>query len=499
MFAYVSRGASPDRAESRRRSGDRALCCPNAHPKRKFEHLMPKKTRDVIVASSDWTVTSADGVHRRTIVKGAAWTVPVVAMSVGTPAAAASNSPTLAFTQNSYSGNACETITGVQVKRTTDGTTADAGKVVTVTLKDGFTFADGTTTYSATTDSSGLITLPNIKVPTGEKSTTFTATSDSLSGSAPATSTAYAVRRYYHAPGASTGSSSLIRAGYKGATAYGDQIFLTSDGQLLNGAPSGSPEVIGTNVTSVSQVEYDSADNMFFNYVTKSGEVRIYKRDSGNTTGASSLTKSDEKNATAYGDGIYLTSAGALYFSSQAIGTDVASVSQVNYASDNSIYIDYVTKSGEVRQFYKKGDQTTGSSSSVTTGKTGATALGDNFYLTSSGDLVSATTTIATDVTSASQLAYDSANGIYMDYVTSTGDVYLYYRKSGDSTGTSTKKASGFKDATALGESMFLTNDGKLYNAGELIATGVTSASQIAYDSKDGLYMNYVTSNNQSC
>ncbi|AZZ56657.1 hypothetical protein [Rathayibacter iranicus] len=51
---------------------------------------MPKKTRDVIVASSDWTVPSADGVHRRTIVKGAAWTVPVVAVAMATPAAAAS-------------------------------------------------------------------------------------------------------------------------------------------------------------------------------------------------------------------------------------------------------------------------------------------------------------------------------------------------------------------------------------------------------------------------
>lgn len=52
---------------------------------------MPKKSRDVMVASSDWTVPTADGVHRRTIVKGAAWSVPVVAVAIGTPAAAASN------------------------------------------------------------------------------------------------------------------------------------------------------------------------------------------------------------------------------------------------------------------------------------------------------------------------------------------------------------------------------------------------------------------------
>ncbi|MHC2185687.1 hypothetical protein ACVLV4_001329 [Rathayibacter agropyri] len=458
-----------------------------------------EKHRDVESSLSAWTIPAEDGVHRRTLVKGAAWTIPVVAVAVGTPAAAASNQPTLAFTQGSYTGNACETITGVQMKRTTDGSTADAGKVVTVTLKDGFTFADGTTTYSATTNSSGLITLPNIKVPTGEKSTTFNAASDSLSASAPVTSTAYAVRKYTKASGASTGASSIIRPGYKGATVYGDQIFLTSDGQLLNGANTGAPEVIGTSVTSVSQIEYDSADNLFLNYVTKAGDIRLYKRDSGNTTGASSLKESGLVGATAYGDGIYLTSGGDLYFGSQQIGGDVKSVSQVNYDNQNGIYIDYVNSSGAVRQFYKNGTQATGTSTPVTTGKTDATALGDNIYLDSSGELFAGTRSIATGVKSASQVAYDSQNGIYMDYVTDKGDVYLYYQKSGSNSGTSEKKASGFTGATALGEAMFLTSDGKLYNGSELISTNVTSASQIAYDSTDGLRMDYMTSSNQSC
>lgn len=33
---------------------------------------MTKKTRDLIVTTSDWTIPSKDGLHRRTIVKGAA-------------------------------------------------------------------------------------------------------------------------------------------------------------------------------------------------------------------------------------------------------------------------------------------------------------------------------------------------------------------------------------------------------------------------------------------
>ncbi|MBF4461354.1 MULTISPECIES: hypothetical protein [unclassified Rathayibacter] len=457
------------------------------------------KFRDVGSPLSEWTIPAEDGVHRRTIVKGAAWTIPVVAVAVATPAAAASATPKLEFTQGSYTGNGCETITGVQVKRTTDGTTPDAGKVVTVTLKDGFTFADGTTTYSATTNSSGLITLPNINVPTGEKSTMFNATSDTLAASAPVTSTAYAVRGFHKPANSSTGSSSLIRAGYKDATVYGDAIFLTSDGMLYNGAPTGAPQLIDSNVTSVSQIEYDSKNNLFLNYVTKSGDVRIFKKDGTSNTGSSSLITSGQTDATAYGDGIYLTSGGSLFFDSQAIGTDVASVSQVNYDSANNIYIDYVTKTGEVRQFYKQSDQTTGSSSAITTGQTGATALGDTLYLTSSGELKTGTTSIATGVASASQVEYDSQNGVYMDYVTTTGDVYTYYRKSGDATGTVTKQASGFTGATALGDRMFLTSDGKLYNGGQLVDSNVTSASQIAYDSTNGFYMDYVTSSNSSC
>ncbi|AZZ47814.1 hypothetical protein [Rathayibacter rathayi] len=456
------------------------------------------KFRDIGSPLSDWTIPAEDGVHRRTIVKGAAWTIPVVAVSVATPAAAASKTPTLAFTKGSYTGNGCETITGVQVKRTTDGTTADAGKTVTVTLKDGFTFADGKTTYSATTDSSGLITLPDIKVPTGEKSTTFNATSDTLSASAPVTSTAYAIRSFHKSASSTDGSSSLVEAGYKDATVYGDSIFLTSDGTLYNGASS-TPQEISKNVTSVSQVEYDSKDNLFLNYVTKSGEVRIFKKDSSSNTGSSSDVKSGQSDATAYGDKIYLTSGGTLYFGSDSIGTDVKSVSQVNYDSTDGIYIDFVTSSGEVRQFHRTGATGATSTSSITTGKTGATALGDNLYLDSSKELFAGTTSIAKNVTSASQVQYDNKNGIYMNYVTENGDVYSYYKKSGDATGTSTKITSDQKGATALGDKMYLTSDGTLYNDTQLVNKNVTSASQIEYDSTNGFYMDYVTSSNSSC
>lgn len=48
-------------------------------------------TREITLGG-DWVIPAQDGFARRTLVKGAAWSVPVVSLAVATPAAAASNS-----------------------------------------------------------------------------------------------------------------------------------------------------------------------------------------------------------------------------------------------------------------------------------------------------------------------------------------------------------------------------------------------------------------------
>ncbi|PPH73264.1 hypothetical protein [Rathayibacter rathayi] len=90
---------------------------------------MPKKTRDLIVASSDWTVPSADGVHRRTIVKGAAWTVPVVAVSIATPAAAASNTTCPVIAPSDWTKTANDYANASQAEIAAAGTKPQAFKV----------------------------------------------------------------------------------------------------------------------------------------------------------------------------------------------------------------------------------------------------------------------------------------------------------------------------------------------------------------------------------
>ncbi|QHC54282.1 hypothetical protein EV639_103147 [Rathayibacter tanaceti] len=118
--------------------------------------------------------TTPGGIHRRTIVAGAAWSVPVVGAAVGAPLAAASTTPTnprVEFLQSSYRADPCARLTGVRV-RAFDGTATTPNANVTITLPGGFKFADGTTTKVVRTGADGTATLPAITVtsPDGTKS-----------------------------------------------------------------------------------------------------------------------------------------------------------------------------------------------------------------------------------------------------------------------------------------------------------------------------------------
>lgn len=236
-------------------------------------------TSHTITLSDGWTIPAESGVGRRTLVKGAAWTVPVVAISTATPAAAASATPTLAFTQSSYSGTACGTISGVQVKRTTDGSAPDSGKVARVTLKDGYTFADGSTGYSGTTDANGLVALPDIKVPSKGGKSAFGATSDSLSASAPVSADPTAASGLYVYK-ASTGktttdpvSNSAKAIKIVSVSTSGALVFQNSDGSIHGDDGTAEKDTAsgvntGTGLVSIrtvgnDQVWYKKSDGLY--------------------------------------------------------------------------------------------------------------------------------------------------------------------------------------------------------------------------------------------
>jgi hypothetical protein len=183
------------------------------------------------------------GLKRRTVVQGAAWSIPVIAAAVATPLAAASTALGLEFSAAQYSGTACTTITNAQVTAT-DGGVAASNTAVTVTLDSGYTFADGSNSFTGVTDGAGSLSLPAIRVPAEGGNASFLATS----GAATATATATAPiigsygwisqNTYADAPAVPPGS----------VPAFGG-LFLTSDNRLIG--PDGT--VYANNVAEVGQ------------------------------------------------------------------------------------------------------------------------------------------------------------------------------------------------------------------------------------------------------
>jgi hypothetical protein len=116
----------------------------------------------------------ASAPSRRTILTGAAWSVPVIAAASIAPIASASGVTALAFDKATYNGTACGTITGAYVTVTVGGVPT-AGQSVTVTLSDGYTFSGGATTTTQVTGTDGRANLPAINVPAVGGSATLSA------------------------------------------------------------------------------------------------------------------------------------------------------------------------------------------------------------------------------------------------------------------------------------------------------------------------------------
>ncbi|OOB91039.1 hypothetical protein [Rathayibacter sp. VKM Ac-2630] len=192
---------------------------------------------------------SAEGVQRRTIVAGAAWTIPVIATAVGAPLAAASDQPTLTFTNGPYSANGCGTLGDVVIRATTDGTTpVTSGTLISVTLPAGFTWSDGLTGPRAfPADGNGEVAVSGIRVPATATNATLTASTGGLTAAAPVSVTAN--QSVFAADGSPLGTGQpvgLVGLKGDGANAWG----VTSSGDLwlTNGGPW-APIAGGTGVS----------------------------------------------------------------------------------------------------------------------------------------------------------------------------------------------------------------------------------------------------------
>lgn len=114
---------------------------------------------------------------RRTLIGAAVWAVPAVAAIATAPAAAAVSGTSLSFSATGYQAPMCMAISDATVRADSAGVAA-SGKLVTLQLSGGFTFADGASSSTVTTGSDGVAPCGDIRVPTGGAVGTLTASAE---------------------------------------------------------------------------------------------------------------------------------------------------------------------------------------------------------------------------------------------------------------------------------------------------------------------------------
>ncbi|QWL28566.1 hypothetical protein E2R33_08135 [Rathayibacter toxicus] len=415
-----------------------------------------------ISLGNDWTIDmkTERGIERRTIVQGATWTIPAAALAVATPAFAASPAPTLAFTQSSYSGTACGTITGVQVKRTVDGTAPDPGKTVSVTLADGYTFADGTTTYSGTTDANGLITLPDIKVPAKGGNSNFSASSDSLAATAPVTAPTNAgdLYSYQNSKASKAGATNVAKVVADGT---GSVYAVTKDGKLVNAAGT----EIDTGLDSTNDNVLAIASN--FPVYIKDGVLYQYQNGTVSKAGATNVAKVvTDGTGQVYAitkDGKLVNAAGTQVDDkvlNSTSGLDSTNDQVLTFARDNNnnVFPVYI-KDGDLYT-YQNGKAAKAGATNVA--KVFADGTGSVYAVTKDGKLV--TSDGKTEIDSGLDSTNDKVLAIATNFPVYIKDGVLYQYQNGTVSATgATNVAKVVTDGT--GQVYAITKDGKLVNA----------------------------------
>jgi len=300
------------------------------------------------------TENTPGSVHRRTVVAGAAWTIPVVATAIGAPLAAASGeSPTLAFTQAAYSASACSPLSGVRVTATTDGTTPAANQAVTITLPPGYRFADGSTSTVVTTDDSGAAVLPDILAPLSGGASSFTASSNGATATATVTagSVASSIVRIDRPPlaplpgGASPVTSYTVQDQNVGG--FGSTFALTADGDLFR-TTNGSTWVLENTDVSDFSPSNDFAEG---SYVKDGAVLRIDRPALAPLPGgAGAVTSYTVQNqyVGGFGSTFALTATGDLYRTNDGTTWTLENTGVTNFAPSNNFQEASYVKDGTV-------------------------------------------------------------------------------------------------------------------------------------------------------
>jgi hypothetical protein len=468
--------------------------------------LVTEQMKRIPEDASDWTIpdgtvkSGKKGLNRRTVVAGAAWSVPVIAAAIATPLAAASvptGEPTVRFTQDLYETSACVTLTGVVVQATTDGTTPAAGGVITVTLPPGFTWADGTSAArNFVADASGNVTLPGIVAPaTGgrfDASAVYSTATDVAAIQAAASENSVLYRQSLTAAGAETGDPVVIASNVGNVSTIRSQqnqassVAFMADGNLY----AGSGRLLAENVQAYEV--YVSGNVRYVVYSTPDGVFKVGIGAAGAPGVVQMSPRPNVRDIKTTGDGTagwaYLSSGQLRDGESDALVATGVTSFEVTIEGGALTYY-YATATGIYKR-YRLADGTLGPAALVRA-VSGATQIrsqenaggsastygymvGTTLYSSSGAVVATGVSDYEVAVTSgASYFVYTTAAGVYRQQVNATTGALV-----GAPVALSTEgRAEDIRTAANAGQSNYgyLINGNLYAQNGNLIDTGVTA------------------------
>ena len=288
-----------------------------------------------MTTSPEPSALPSPGPSRRTVLAGAAWTLPAVAAATVAPVASASTT-TPSFDRAIYSGTVCTDITGASV--TVDGAAASA--VVTVSTSTGYRFANGASTFVGVPDETGRVPLPAIRVQVGGTTGTLTATTTDATAvatlTAPAsTNTQNLRRRMWTGTGASSAAGSVDITAPTGSRAVGTLVTLDPSGILRRGSST-----IATGVTSAF-AEVERSNYLTVTYVDATGMHRRMWTDTGVAFPVGDVDATVPTDSTAVGTLLTLGSDGILRKGASTVAAGVTSAF-AELDKDNASSVTYV-------------------------------------------------------------------------------------------------------------------------------------------------------------
>lgn len=476
-----------------------------------------------------WTVPidlTNPGLGRRTVIAGAAWAVPVIAVAVAAPLAAASvpQALQLSFTSDLYTVAACGVLVGASLLATySDGSMPPAGQPVTVVLPAGYTWSGGgSESRTFVTDAGGEVVVDDIAV-SSTPATLTAASGGVVASSAVAVVANPTVTVLQWNP--STQRVTTVGSGFPA-----DSTTLAVGTNPVT-AGRGFGAVLGANGDLYTQdgvklasgvLDYEAfASNgvPYIRYLLSDGTVRQYQAVAKTTStvgakvpGAVSIEVGTNPASGGTGTGAVRTSSGDLYLQD---GTTKLAGSVVDYevfTSNGTPFVRYVLADGTVRQYNAStkatavvGAKVPGAVSLAVGTNPVAGGAGSGAVLSSAGDLFlqDGVTKLAAGVIDYE--VYVAGDVPYVRYLLANGTIRQYNVTTkatttvGSLPGAVSIEVGTNPAANGVGIGAALTSSGDLYNTAGPLKLGSNVIDYEAFVYKNIPYIRWIQRDEPRC